>query len=158
MSFSSGRSFEATVDPKGRLRLPSKLVEQLGEELGTELKVNIGMDGSVDLYTLSNWSVLAAAAAKQNLFDPKIRNFQRMFFGMSSELEIDDQKRVLLPRRFLEKAGIDKDVTIITYSDKIEIWPTERLENMDSQNEMTYSDLGAYAMGGAFFGTSPDQQ
>lgn len=147
MSPLDGSSFEVTVDPKGRLRLPSKLVEKLGDSLGKLLRVNRGFEGCVNLYTKEVWQQLVDHASSLNEFDPNVRRFQRQFFGDSAEMDIDDQNRVLVPKRYLQMAGIDREAIILTFGNKMELWSLERYEATLNDADNDYAAIAMSVMG-----------
>ncbi|MCX5715761.1 MAG: cell division/cell wall cluster transcriptional repressor MraZ, partial [Candidatus Omnitrophica bacterium] len=53
------------------------------------------------------------------------RNFNRLFFSGTSELEIDKQGRILIPKYLKDYAGIKRDLVVIGVSNRIEIWAKE---------------------------------
>ena len=57
-------------------------------------------------------------------------DLQRIFFLNSENCEIDSQNRVLMPSRFIEKAGIVRDIVIIGMGMRVEIWSKERYDAM----------------------------
>ena len=59
---------------------------------------------------------------------------QRTIFLNSENCEMDSQSRVLLPTRFIEKAGITRDIVIIGVGQRAEIWAKDRFDEMMNEN------------------------
>ena len=69
------------------------------------------------------------------------RKLKRYFIGSSIECETDKQGRFLIPPVLRNFAEIDKEVTILGVSDKIEIWSTERYEEYQNEDDMSIEDI-----------------
>jgi len=128
--------YRHTVDPKGRLIIPSKFREQLG----AEFVVTRGLDGCLFVYPMDSWEVYIAELKKLPLTDKNARLFTRFIIAGANTCELDKQGRILLPVTLREFAGIDKDVLLAGMLDHIEIWNEERWkENAD------FSDMDTIA-------------
>ncbi|MBP1763091.1 MAG: cell division protein MraZ [Firmicutes bacterium] len=110
--------YQHNVDSKGRIILPAKFRELLGE-LFVATK---GLDRCLFIYPQEEWSVLEEKLKKLPLAKPEARAFVRFFFSGAAELEFDKQGRVLLPTNLREYAGLGKDITVVGVSNRIEIW------------------------------------
>ena len=106
-----------TIDDKGRLILPAKF----REELGDSFIVTKGLDNCLFVYDMKEWAILETKLKQLPLAKPEARAFVRFFFAGGAEIACDKQGRVLLPNNLREYAHIDKDVAVIGVSNRIEI-------------------------------------
>lgn len=111
-----------TLDTKGRLILPAKFRDELGQRfIATK-----GLDDCLFVYAKDEWAILEEKLKRLPLGKPEARAFVRFFFSGAAEVECDRQGRVLLPNNLREHAKLDKDVVVIGVSNRIEIWDKER--------------------------------
>ncbi|MBE6988791.1 MAG: division/cell wall cluster transcriptional repressor MraZ [Ruminococcaceae bacterium] len=113
-------TYEHNVDAKGRLFIPTKL----RDELGDNFVMTKGLDGCLALYSQKNWAVMEEKIA--SLPSSKARSLQRYFFSNAMDCEPDSQGRVVIPQVLREFAGITKAVVVIGIVDKAEIWDAEK--------------------------------
>ena len=116
--------YQHNVDLKGRLIIPSKFREQLGDRV----VVTKGLDGCLYLYSTEAWEAFLGKFGSMNLLSPEDRKLKRYFVAGASECEFDKQGRILLPSSLRNAAGIEKDVVLAGMIDYIEIWDKERWE------------------------------
>lgn len=124
--------YNHTIDVKGRLIVPTKFREQLGEAF----VITKGNDGCLAIYTNEAWETFLKKI--QTLpANNHIRTYVRNIVGSSLEVATDKQGRILVPGNLREHAGLDKDVVLVGVIDKIEVWDKERwgaqtnISNMD---------------------------
>ena len=115
--------YNHTIDVKGRLIVPTKFREQLGEAF----VVAIGNDGCLAFYTNESWKDLITKIQALPA-NEKIRNYVRIVIGSSDTLVTDKQGRVLIPGKLREHAGLEKDVVLVGVIDKIEVWDKKKYE------------------------------
>ena len=121
MSIGFRGRFNHSVDAKGRVILPSKFREKLGEEF----VMTVGLDGCLFVYPNEEWEVFAEQLS--NLpGTAEGREFQRYFYENAVSCEIDKQGRVLIPADLRAAAGLTKDIVFIGMNKRIEIWSKER--------------------------------
>lgn len=124
--------YNHTVDAKGRLIIPSKFREILGEEF----VVSKGMDGCLFVYANDDWSAFEQKLTSLPLINKEARKFARFFLAGAAQVEVDKQGRILLPASLREFAGLDKDVVLVGVGSRIEIWSREKWEDMNSDGDM----------------------
>lgn len=112
--------YQHNIDPKGRVFIPAKLRDDLGDHF----IVTKGLDNCLFGYSMSEWKLLEEKIRSLPL--SKARNMQRFFFSGASDMEPDKQGRVLLPANLRDYAGLTKDVMIIGASNRIEIWDKQK--------------------------------
>lgn len=139
------------IDPKCRLAIPTRFLKQIPNETHQNWIVNRGFEKCLVLYTATDWQSETTQFAHLNLYEPEQRTFARLFFRGASELALDEQNRILLPKRLIDYADLDKDVVLVGYMNRIEIWNEtiyDTLMNTDAEN---YTILAKKIMG-----TSPN--
>lgn len=138
--------YEVTLDAKGRFLLPAGFKKQL-KEGENSFVLNRGMEKCLSLYPKESWNVIVEKISKLNEFDPKVRNFRRMFMGGATEVELDSAGRLLLPPSLKEHAELTKDIILAPGMDKIEIWDAVRYKKFfDQMAPETFSQLAAEVM------------
>lgn len=116
--------YQHTVDSKGRVFIPARFREELGERFIAAK----GLDNCLFVYSIKEWAMLEEKIRSLPL--SKARNLQRFFFAGAAELEADKQGRVLIPQGLRDYASLTKEVTIIGASNRVEIWDKQKWEDM----------------------------
>lgn len=123
--------YDHTIDAKGRIIIPSKFREQLGEEF----VVTQGLDGCLFGYPKEEWEHFVTEL-KTLPGNKEARQLQRYFMAGAAACEVDKQGRILIPTKLREQAGLAKDVVFVGVVSKIEIWSKERWENNNCYDNM----------------------
>ncbi|MGI6450323.1 MAG: division/cell wall cluster transcriptional repressor MraZ [Desulfitobacteriia bacterium] len=123
-----------TIDSKGRLIIPAKFREALGDKFITTK----GLDNCLFLYPQDEWQNFEEKLKKLPISQPNARAFVRFFFSGAAECEFDKQGRILLPANLREYAALDKDVVVVGVMSRIEIWDAERWKEYSSEAESNY--------------------
>lgn len=124
--------YNHTVDAKGRLIVPSKFRENLGDEF----VVTKGLDGCLFVYDNNEWTAFEEKLKTLPLTNKEARQFVRFFLAGAASLEVDKQGRILLPANLREFAGLDKEAVLIGVASRIEIWSKERYEGAVSYEDV----------------------
>lgn len=123
--------YNHTIDAKGRIIIPSKFREALGDEF----VVTLGLDGCLFVYPNDEW--MNFVAQLKNLPGSKeARQMQRYFMAGAATCEVDKQGRILIPNKLREHAGLEKDIVFVGVLSKIEIWSKERWESNNDYDNM----------------------
>ena len=122
--------YNHTIDPKGRVIIPAKFREELGERFTIAKGMN---DGCLFLYPEGEWQKLAEEFKKAPLIHPLMRKFVREFFSGSDGTEMDKQGRALVPQNLREYAGIEKDCVVIGAMTRVELWSKERWDARENE-------------------------
>lgn len=128
--------YNHTIDAKGRLIVPSKFRESLGDEF----VVTKGLDGCLFVYDNQEWTAFEEKLKTLPLTNKEARQFVRFFLAGAASLEVDKQGRILLPANLREFAGLEKDAVLIGVASRIEIWSKERYEG-----EVSYENVDEIA-------------
>ncbi|MBL7793029.1 MAG: division/cell wall cluster transcriptional repressor MraZ [Saprospiraceae bacterium] len=139
--------YECKLDPKGRLRLPSGLIARLGEAKQQRFVINRGFEKCLMLYPEAIWQSISLEVNQLNIYNKKNRDFVRYFYRGAQELEMDGADRILIPKRLLEYAGIDKDIILSAYNGRIEIWSQEEYDRLLAEEPSDFSDLAEDVLG-----------
>lgn len=119
-------TFEHGLDAKGRVIIPAKLRDNLGESF----VVTFGLDGCLFAYPMEEWEDFANQL-KALPGTKEARKLQRYFLAGAASCEVDKQGRTLIPANLRDKAGLVKDIVFVGVLQKIEIWSKERWEEND---------------------------
>ena len=138
--------YECKIDPKSRMRLPTGLISQLGEEKPAFV-INRGFENCLILYPEKVWEEISQEVNALNQYDRRNREFVRYFYRGAQRLELDGADRLLLSKRLLEYAGIDKDVILVAVNDRIEIWAQDKYDVMLDEEPTDFSDLAQAVLG-----------
>ncbi len=138
--------YECKIDPKGRFRMPSDLIGQMGEG-AKSFVVNRGFEKCLMLYPEPVWERITTEINQLNLYNKKNRDFVRYFYRGAQKLELDSADRLLITKRLLEYAGIDKDVILSAYNDRIEVWAKDQYDLLLDEEPDDFSDLAEEVLG-----------
>ena len=117
--------YEHTIDPKGRLSIPSRYREALVERGVNTLVLSEG-DHCIWAFPLDEWERLEERLRQQPQLSPERRNFVRLMVASAKECPVDRAGRTLVPPELREFAGLKKDVVITGGLERFEIWNRER--------------------------------
>jgi MraZ protein len=122
--------FEHTIDPKGRLSIPSKFREALADGLGDKLVIVPNGDG-LDVHPLKLWQELEDKVSALPRLDPDKRQFRHLYLSRGLDVTLDPQGRIQVSQKYREAASLIKDVVIIGMTEYFEIWDAERWSHHD---------------------------
>ena len=91
------------------------------------------------LYPESVWNEqMDALRARLSRWNPTHQQIFRQFVSDVEMVTLDSSGRLLMPRRYLQMAGIEQDIKFIGMGDTIEVWSNERTQ----QPFMEAADFG----------------
>jgi MraZ protein len=125
-------TYQYALDAKGRVFVPAKL----REELGDVIYVSKGVDNCLFVYGAPEWGKIEEKLAAMPV--SRARYLQRSIFPSAARFELDAQGRILLPQALREHAELAKDVAIVGVGNRAEIWS---LENWTRYNEQAGDKL-----------------
>ena len=123
--------YEHTIDPKGRLSIPSRYRDELAARRITTLVLSEG-DRCVSAFPLDEWEKVEESLRQHSPFSPERRNMVRVMVASAKECPVDRAGRTLVPPKLREFAGLKKDVVIAGALESFEIWSRERWIDMSS--------------------------
>ena len=127
--------YQHALDAKGRLFIPAKLREELGEACF----VTLSMDECLSVYSVESWE---AFRAKVDALPMSKSRAMRTVFANTARCEMDGQGRILLPPKLRDFVHLKKNVTIIGFSNHAEIWDAEKWSALET-SELTPENIAA---------------
>ena len=118
--------YQHSIDAKGRLFIPAKL----REELGDTFYVTMGMDGCLSVYSDASWAKFTEKFESLPYTKTKA---MRALFANAAKCEPDAQGRILIPAKLRAYAALEKDVVVIGVSNRAEIWNAERWQAVEDE-------------------------
>lgn len=118
------------IDPKGRMAMPARYREQLQQTKVTQLVVTIDTESPcLLLYPLPEWEIIEEKLQSLPSFNKAARRIQRLLIGHATELELDNNGRLLLPALLREYARLEKHIMLVGQARKFEIWDEGQWEH-----------------------------
>lgn len=129
--------YQHSLDSKGRITIPSRFREQLGEKfIATK-----GLDNCIFLYPVDEWQTIEEKLRSLPFTKADVRSFVRFFFSGAAELELDKQGRTVLPVNLRDYSDIDRDVIVIGVGGRIEIWSVEKWAKYTENAGSSYEEI-----------------
>ena len=110
--------FQHALDNKGRIFIPARL----REELGQSVFVTLSMDRCLSVYSKENWDLFTE---KVNALPYVRQRKMRPLFAYAVRCDLDAQGRVLLPQNLRDWAGLVKNVTVVGCNNPAELWDSD---------------------------------
>ena len=139
--------FPCTVDTKGRFLVPGGLKKQLPVKEQKRFVVHRGIEKHLVIYTKKEWEKISEEVNQLNLYVKKNREFLRKFNRGATEIDIDGTNRLLLPKTLMDYAGIEKDIILFAYGNRIEVWAEKEYERMMKDESSDFATLAEDVMG-----------
>lgn len=121
-----------TLDDRSRIILPAKLREDISS---SKVYLTLNNDGEFnfaeirDQNTFERW---LNDLVEQNSYDKSTRMLRRLWLGRTTEVELDSQGRILIPKQYISQLAIQKDVTLLGVGEFIELWATQQYEQYEN--------------------------
>ncbi|WP_461812273.1 division/cell wall cluster transcriptional repressor MraZ [Faecalimonas sp.] len=131
--------FNHSIDAKGRLIIPSKFREELGENF----VITKGLDGCLFLYPDSGWKIFEEKLRTLPLTSKDARIFTRFFLGSAVDGGLDKQGRVLISSALRNFADLEKEVVLVGVLDRVEIWDKAKWEENNTVIEDNMDDIAS---------------
>jgi MraZ protein len=137
--------YRHNVDDKGRLQVPAKWRSKLAEGA----VVTKGFDGSLKLYPISVWQVIAEQLTQLPQSQPAARAYVRQTLAGAVDVELDKLGRIIVPGYLRQYASIHKATVLAGLHDHVEVWEEGAWEKyiagIDQQNpefNQTLQEMG----------------
>lgn len=141
-------NYTATIDDKGRLKIPTAFRRLLLEKYGPELYITSFTGENVQLYPFKMWEDLESRLISLPTTNPVKMKFLNRCNYYGQEAKIDKQGRVLIKALLRETASMDGEVSVIGHLTHLEVWNTRNFEQklkdepISEADMSTLSDLG----------------
>jgi MraZ protein len=125
------------LDAKGRMAIPSKIRNQVGETL----IITRGLDSCLFLYEKKDWEQLAEKIKNLPLSQANSRAFARLMLAGAMEVAIDGQGRILIPDYLRNYADLKKKIVLVGVYDRLEIWDEDNWNTYKNKTERESSEI-----------------
>jgi MraZ protein len=137
--------YSHSIDAKGRLIMPAKFRELLGEQF----VVTKGFDGCLFVFSQEGWDAFEEKLQALPMDKPEARMLGRFFIAGAIDAEVDKQGRINIPANLLQHAGIEKEAVIAGVGNRAEIWSKAEWEKAS-----TFDDINGIAAKMSEYGLS----
>jgi len=140
--------YTCKVDEKGRIMFPSALKKQIQEGTGDRFVIKKDIyEKCLVLYTIEEWERQnKIIREKINPYNREHNKFLRTFFKGTAEVTLDNNNRLLIPKKLLDEIEANKEVVLAGQFNKIEIWAKEYYEKIGC-DEKEYIELAEKILG-----------
>jgi MraZ protein len=128
--------YQHTLDPKGRVILPSAFRERLTDGL----VMTIGLDRCLTVHPTDDWERVVEGLRALRTTDRRERQFARMMTASAHAEELDRQGRITIPARLRSYADLAKDVAVVGADSRIELWDAGRWEAYREEAMADFAD------------------
>ncbi|MBS3743568.1 MAG: division/cell wall cluster transcriptional repressor MraZ [Wenzhouxiangellaceae bacterium] len=136
------------LDAKGRMALPTRYRESVGEASGNRLVLTYSAfdSGCLWLYPEPEWERVRDQVMRLSTFNPSHRSLQRRLVGSATQLELDGSARLLLPQTLRQVAGLEKKVVLMGMGARFEIWNENVLNQRRAEEERSIQEQASAEM------------
>lgn len=127
--------FAHTIDPKGRLSVPSRFRDALERDYGERRLVVAPNDHCLEVHPFRAWERMEDKVKALSQMDPEVQKFNRLYISRAMDVTLDGQGRIQIPPEYRGKAALVKDVMIIGGVLMFEIWNRDRWEEYERTNQ-----------------------
>ena len=135
--------YHHNVDTKGRLIVPAKFREDLGEIF----VLTRGLDQCLFGYPLNEWKIIEEKLKGLPMTKKDARAFTRFFFSGATECEIDKQGRINISSPLLNYAKLEKECVILGVSNRIEIWSQDIWNDYFNESADSFAEIAENMIG-----------
>lgn len=136
--------YELKVDTKNRIALPAALRKEFDEM--NHFVISRALDKCLNFYPIDAWREVEAELEKLNPFVKKERDFARFVRGGATEVILDGQGRLVLPKRLMAYADISSEMILLGNGNLFEMWDLATYEEMLSIDPEDFSLLAEEVM------------
>ena len=129
--------YHHNIDDKGRIIIPSKIREELGENI----IVTRGLEDCLFIYSEQEWSLIVSKLKTLPFTKKDARSFTRMFLSGATVTEFDKQGRIKISSPLIDYASLEKECVIIGVNDRLEVWSKEKWDKFVTDSKEDLSDL-----------------
>jgi MraZ protein len=130
----------ATIDEKGRLKIPSGFRAHIEESWGSDFYVTSLSGESVLIYPLPIWQEIEERLAKLPSLNPTKKKFldRTNFYGQVTAA--DKSGRILIPALLRDSAQMTGEVAVLGYLDHLDVWNQKRFLGRMKEQAFTEED------------------
>lgn len=135
--------YQHTIDTKGRMIIPAKFRDGLGEQF----VLTRGLDQCLFGYPMSEWKLIEEKLKALPLTKKDARAFTRFFFSGAVECDLDKQGRINIASNLLQYAKLEKECVVIGVSNRIELWSKSIWEQYTEEQEDSFTEIAENMIG-----------
>lgn len=135
--------YQHTIDSKGRMIIPAKFRDGLGEQF----VLTRGLDQCLFGYPMSEWKLIEEKLKALPLTKKDARAFTRFFFSGAVECDLDKQGRINIASNLLQYAKLEKECVVIGVSNRIELWSKSIWEQYTEEQEDSFAEIAENMIG-----------
>jgi len=141
-------NYPATVDGKGRLKIPAVFKTYIDENFGQDFFVT-SLDGqAARIYPFPVWREIEEKLAALPSMDKAKKHFLNIANFYGQQAKADAQGRVLIPSRLRESAAMQGEVEVLGYLNYLEVWNGVRYREHLEREPLTEDDLQSLSRSG----------
>jgi MraZ protein len=125
------------LDNKGRLTLPARWREELGERV----VITRGLDQCLFVFPAAKFETIASEIEQVGLTKGDVRALSRYLSAKAMDDVPDKQGRIIIPQPLREFAGLDGDALVVGAFSRIEIWNAERYAEANRRLEVDVQNV-----------------
>ena len=129
--------YHHTIDEKGRLIIPSKFRDGLGEKF----IVTRGIENCLYVYSLESWSAITKKLESLPFTKKDARQFTRYFLSGATVADFDKQGRINISIPLVSHANLQKDCVIVGVGNRLEIWAEQEWNIFFETVSLNMSDI-----------------
>ena len=129
--------YNHTIDEKGRIIIPAKFREMLGDNF----IVTRGIENCLFVYSMDDWTKITDKLNSLPFTRRDARTFNRFFMSGATSVELDKQGRINISAPLIDYAHLVKDCVVIGTGDRIEIWGQEAWDLFFDSTKDNMSDI-----------------
>ena len=126
-----------TVDPKGRIAIPSKLRKTLSGG-GVITK---GLDNCLFIFSIKDWQQMAEKIKGLPLSQSNSRAFSGLMLAGAMDIKLDSQGRILVPDYLRRYVGLKKKIVLAGVYNRLEVWDEKEWEKYKKRTEKESGDI-----------------
>jgi len=129
--------YNYTIDPKGRIAIPSKLRKTLSKGA----VITRGLDNCLFIFSLKDWQQVAEKIKGLPLSQANSRAFSRLMLAGAMDVRLDTQGRILVPDYLRKYAGLNKKIVLAGVYNRLEVWDEKEWEKYKKRTEKESGDI-----------------
>jgi MraZ protein len=134
------------LDEKGRLILPAKFRDELGEGV----VITRGQERCLYVFSSKEFTSVHDKIRQAPVTNEEARRYLRVFLSGATDETPDTPGRVLLPQLLRDYANLSKELVIIGVGARAEIWDAQTWNDYLARNEDGFSSQAEEVIPGLF--------
>jgi transcriptional regulator MraZ len=136
-------NYPATVDEKGRVKIPADFLAEL-RKLGRKFYVTSASGDHARIYPMKAWEAIEKKLAKRSSYNPAMQKFLSRTNYYGQVVEVDGQGRILIPPLLRESAAMKGEVDVQGNLTYLQVWNHARFLEQLNRNPITAEDVKAF--------------